>query len=237
MSTDLLVVSAHAADYVWRSGGTIAKYVQDGKRVQIIVLSYGERGESADLWKRGGTLESIKVHRREESQRAADILGAPVIFLDWDDYPLIIGPDRILELVKYLRQFQPINILTHGPHDPFNPDHETTAEAVHRASVLSIAHGVLPELPVCKQPRLFGYEHHQPELSAFHPDIIVDITDAFERKRQAMECFQTQKHLIEYYAMRAAIRGNHARRVSGNGRYQYAEAFMRWYPLVGGELI
>ena len=26
----LLVVSAHAADFVWRAGGTIAKYVKNG---------------------------------------------------------------------------------------------------------------------------------------------------------------------------------------------------------------
>lgn len=236
MATDLVVISAHAADYVWRSGGTIASYVQQGKSVQIVALSYGERGESAELWKRGGTLASIKAHRRDESQRAAEILGAPISFLDWDDYPLQISDERILRLVELLREWRPSTILTHGPHDPFNLDHEATATAVHRASVLSIAHGVLPDLPVCKQPALFGFEHHQSELSQFHPDIIVDITDVFEKKRAAMECFQTQQHLIEYYAMRAAIRGNHARRISGTGTYRYAEAFMRSYPLVGGEL-
>ena len=237
MATDLVVISAHAADYVWRSGGTIARYVQQGKSVQIVALSYGERGESAELWKQGRTLAAIKAYRREESQRAAEILGAPILFLDWDDYPLDIHHERILEIVRYLRAWRPAVILTHGPNDPFNPDHEATASAVHRASVLSIAHGVLPEVAVCQQARLFGFEHHQPELSQFHPDVIVDITDAFEQKQQAMECFQTQRHLIEYYAMRAVIRGNHARRVSGNGAYRYAEAFVRSYPLVGEELL
>ena len=41
----VLVVSAHAADYVWRSGGTIAKYIKHGAEVHVVVLSFGIRGE------------------------------------------------------------------------------------------------------------------------------------------------------------------------------------------------
>ncbi len=50
----LLVVSAHAADYVWRAGGTIAHYIQKGAPVRVIVLSLGVRGESNHLWKTPG---------------------------------------------------------------------------------------------------------------------------------------------------------------------------------------
>lgn len=237
MSIDLVIISAHAADYVWRSGGTIARYRQMGKTVQIVSLSYGERGESGELWKRGLGLPEIKQIRRAESQRAADILGAPIQFMDWDDYPLQVDAARLMELVALLRRWNPSVIVTHGKHDPFNPDHVTTANVVHQASVLSLAPGVMPELPTCAQPRLFGFEHHQPELSEFYPDVIIDITEGYDVKRQAMECFETQRHLIEYYAMRAAMRGNHARRVSGNANFRYAEAFTRDYPLVGSELL
>ena len=45
----VLVVSAHAADYVWRAGGTIAKYIKHGAQVHVVVLSFGVRGESNDL--------------------------------------------------------------------------------------------------------------------------------------------------------------------------------------------
>ena len=47
----VLVVSAHAADFVWRAGGAIALYASRGYRVRILCLSYGERGESERLWK------------------------------------------------------------------------------------------------------------------------------------------------------------------------------------------
>ena len=59
MKPTMLVVSAHAADFVWRAGGAIALYADRGYRVRVICLSYGERGESPRLWRQlGATLES-----------------------------------------------------------------------------------------------------------------------------------------------------------------------------------
>ena len=58
-----LVVSAHSADFVWRAGGAIALYASRGWKVKIVCLSFGERGESAKLWKESGmTLERVKAH-------------------------------------------------------------------------------------------------------------------------------------------------------------------------------
>ena len=84
----LLVVSAHAADYVWRSGGTIAKYIQEGAEVCVVVLTFGVRGESNDLWKApGATAESVKEVRKGETLAAAEILGVKNIeFWDYEDY-------------------------------------------------------------------------------------------------------------------------------------------------------
>jgi len=45
-----LVISAHAADFVWRCGGAIALHQQRGFDVTVACLSYGERGESARLY-------------------------------------------------------------------------------------------------------------------------------------------------------------------------------------------
>jgi 4-oxalomesaconate hydratase len=50
----IIVVSAHAADFVWRAGGAIALYASRGCRVRILCLSFGERGESQGAWKQPG---------------------------------------------------------------------------------------------------------------------------------------------------------------------------------------
>lgn len=44
----MLVVAAHIGDYLWRCGGSIAKYVAEGTEVKVIILSDGLRGEAND---------------------------------------------------------------------------------------------------------------------------------------------------------------------------------------------
>src|SRR5437868_12218344 len=85
----ILVVSAHAADFVWRAGGAIALYAERGYNVKIVCLSFGERGESAKMWRQPGmTMERVKAARHEEAQQAADILGATLECFDLGDYPM-----------------------------------------------------------------------------------------------------------------------------------------------------
>ena len=67
MSQSMLVVSAHAADFVWRAGGAVALAASRGDRVKVLCLTYGERGESASAWQAGKTLEEIKALRRGEA--------------------------------------------------------------------------------------------------------------------------------------------------------------------------
>lgn len=235
-NTSLLVVSAHAADFVWRGGGTIAKYVKHGARVKLIILSYGARGESNELWNiEGQTLENVKNIRRQEIEEAARLLGVTDYEIwDFEDYHMEITPERVTRLVRTIRETRPQYILTHGPKDAFNPDHETVSRYVFEASVLSTSNGVREEgYPTAKQAKIYGFEPHQPEISGFVPDLIIDITETYEQKQAAMNCFKTQKHLIDYYAAKAQLRGNHARRCSGMSSYKYAEAFSRFFPYVG----
>lgn len=81
-SNPLLVITAHPGDFVWRAGGAIAKSAAAGERTVIGCLSFGERGESASLWRKGYTLAQVKAHRRDEAEQAAAVLGAEIVFFD-----------------------------------------------------------------------------------------------------------------------------------------------------------
>lgn len=234
----MLVVSAHAADFVWRAGGTIAKYILGGAEVRIIVLSFGVRGESNDLWKQGSpTAEEVRQVRSSEVAAAADILRVRHIeHWDYEDYPLEVSRERLDRLARRIREIRPEVILTHDRHDAFNPDHDQVSSLVFQSSVIANSAGArFGGLPATKQMSLYGFEPHQTEISGFKPGTFIDITDTFELKKQAMECFKAQKHLIDYYAMRARMRGNHAARISGNKAYQYAECFANFFPVVAEE--
>ena len=85
----LLVVSAHAADFVWRAAGYIAVVTAAFGQAHVVCLSYGEHGESPGAWKQPGmTLDRVKEIRRAEAEAAGQVLGASMHFLDQGDYPL-----------------------------------------------------------------------------------------------------------------------------------------------------
>jgi 4-oxalomesaconate hydratase len=237
MSRRLLVIGAHSADFVWRAGGAIAVCTQNGGTAEVIALSYGERGESGELWKQEGqTIENVKRIRHEEAERAAGHLGATFRALDLGDYPLEIDAEALLLIADAIREFAPDVIVTHTDTDPFNPDHPVAFRAVDRARSLAAGAGVSSAFPTIKPPQFFLFEPHQPELCNFTPTTFVDITSVMDRKQKAMEEMRAQKYLQTYYRERADHRGNHARRASGNQDVRQAEAFMRVIPQVVDEL-
>jgi 4-oxalomesaconate hydratase len=230
----MLAVGAHAADFLWRAGGALAATAAAGGEAHVLALSYGERGESGELWKEEGqTIERVKEIRHGEAERAAAELGADFGCLDLGDYPLEVSGDGLAALVDTIRELAPDVIVTHTDRDPFNPDHPVAFQAVERARALAAGAGVASAFETVKPPRLFLFEPHQPELCNFMPTTFVDITAVMERKVAAMAEMKAQAYLATYYTERAGHRGNHARRISGNQEIRQAEAFMRITPEVG----
>lgn len=233
----LLVVGAHSADFVWRAGGLSAVVSRAGGQVRILALSYGERGESGELWKEPGqTEERVREIRHQEAERAAGHVGATFETFNLGDYPLKVDDDALARLVGLIRDFAPDYLVTHTGRDPFNPDHAVALQAVERARSLAAGAGVESAFETVAPPQLLLFEPHQPELCDFIPTTFVDITAVFDRKLAAMAEMKAQKYLQTYYAQRAEHRGNHARRISGAKDVQYAEAFQRVTPQVVKEL-
>jgi len=229
----LLVIGAHSADFVWRAAGTIALITSQGGSADVIALSYGERGESGELWKEPGqTVENVKRIRHREAESAAAAVGAAFRCLDLGDYPLNINDSAMEQLVELFRELQPHIILTHTPVDPFNPDHPVAYQAVQKARLLAAGAGVASAFDRITPPDFYLFEPHQPELCDFMPNTFVDITPVMDKKVRAMEAMQAQSYLQSYYTELASRRGNHARRISGMGEIRYAEALQRTLPWV-----
>jgi len=237
-----LVVSAHAADFVWRAGGAIALHAERGYRMTVVCLSYGERGESAKLWKNDGmTLEKVKAARKAEAEAAAQALGvADLVLFDMGDYPLNIDAAAIDRLVDVFRKVQPSFVLSHSLDDPYNTDHPAATRMTLDARMIAQAWGHKPGEKVLGAPQMYLFEPHQTEQCGWKPDTILDITDVWDRKRAAIECMEGQEHLWDYYTNVAENRGNQFRRNSGGqagGRpARYAEGFQSIFPRTVDEL-
>jgi 4-oxalomesaconate hydratase len=229
------VVSAHSADFVWRAGGAIALHAQRGCAVTIVCLSYGERGESAKLWRRGREmdLETVKRERRKEAETAARVLGAHAVeFFDLGDYPLRIDEAALFRLVDLYRVVRPGFVLTHSLKDPYNFDHPAAADLAQRARIIAQAEGHNPGQPVIGAPPVFLFEPHQPEQCDWKPSLLLDITDVWDKKRAAIECMVGQEHLWEYYTRVALQRGMQAARNSDRKAIKYGEAYAAIFPQV-----
>src|SRR5215813_1513530 len=233
----VMVISAHAADFVWRAGGAIALYHSRGAHVRVLCLSYGERGESQKLWRQAGmTIETVKRVRQQEAEQAAEVLGAEIRFFDAGDYPLRPTDQLIGELVEEFRRVQPTIVLTHAQSDPYNADHPEAARLALNTRVYAQAMGYPSSAKPLGAPPVFCFEPHQPEMCDFKPQVLLDITPVFALKRKAMECMDAQEHLWEYYTQLGLRRGTQAVRNSGNKAIKYAEAYQRIYPQVTDEL-
>ena len=229
----IMVIGAHSADFVWRAGGAVAVTTTGGGEAAVVALSYGERGESGELWKEEGqTIENVKQVRHGEAERAAKALGATFECVDLGDYPLDIDVDGLKLISDRIREFAPDVLITHTDTDPFNPDHPVAYAAVNRARGLAAGAGVSSAFKTITPPVFYLFEPHQPELCNFTPNTFVDITGVMDAKLTAMQEMKAQKYLQTYYAQRADQRGNHARRSSGNQEIRQAEAFQRVTPNV-----
>jgi 4-oxalomesaconate hydratase len=218
-----------------------------GERAVVVCLSYGERGESASQWLQGKSLAEIKAIRREEASAAASALGAEIEFLDLGDYPLVESEEAVARLVDVYRRVQPTVVLTHPLADPYNGDHPAAARMALQARVLAQAIGVansdgsFPSKDnIIGAPPVFFFEPHQPEQCDFKPNVLLDVTDAFPRKRAAMECLPAQKHMWSYYTDLAVRRGVQVKRNAGPNlglaHATMGEAYMRYFPQVTGVL-
>ncbi|MEO3999592.1 PIG-L deacetylase family protein [Mesorhizobium sp. CAU 1732] len=237
-----LVISAHSADFVWRCGGAIALHADKGYDVTVVCLSFGERGESAKLWKHEGmTLETVKTERRREAENAAKALGVHDIqFFDLGDYPLEMDRAAKDRLVDVMRAVQPSFMMTHSKYDPYNTDHMYVSEWALECRAIAQAWGHKPGEKILGAPQLYLFEPHQTEQMEWKPDVFLDISPVWDKKWAAIQCMEGQEHLWQYYKNVAENRGNHFMRNSGGqagGRKStHAEGYQSVFPRTVDEL-
>lgn len=236
---NILVFSAHAADFCSRAGGCLALYARRGTAIHVVDLTCGERGESEDYWARPEekSLEAAKRVRTAEARQAAGILGVSIEFLDYGDYPLFIDGERLEAMARLVRARKPDIVLTHWKHDPFNVDHEVTAAAVLRALGMAAVPGFDPGSERIVWPQVYAFEPTVPrdDVTGFVPDHYVDIGEVFEIKLAALAALRSQSKLVRFYTQWAEYRGFQAAQTAGRP-VRYAEAFQRYTATVADRL-
>jgi LmbE family N-acetylglucosaminyl deacetylase len=133
-----LVLAAHPDDAEFYAGGTLAKWIEEGTRVVIVIATDGSKGSYHE---QAARLINLRV---EEARRAAAVLGAePPVLLGHADMGLDLLPPGVLrgEFIGAIRQYKPDILVAEDPFAPYevHPDHRALAwaasEAINYASL------------------------------------------------------------------------------------------------------
>ncbi len=176
-TVDVLAFGAHPDDVELGCGGTLAKLARQGFRVGIVDLTEGEMASR-------GTVEE----RYEESEAARKILGAVVRRnLQIPDAGISLTEEHRNRVIQVVREYQPALVFL--PYfDDRHPDHKHASQLITEACFYSGLGKILPELPPHRPNRLVYY----PMTYEFTPSFVVDITEEFDLKRQALEAYRSQ---------------------------------------------
>lgn len=197
MST-ILVISAHPDDETLFSGGTLAKYAQQGHAVFILETTRGEGGEVGEPPLT--TRDNLAAFREQEVREAAHILGArDIFFLPYiDPYMEINGIARRIDapleafaadIETYVRKIEPDLIITHGSTGEYgHPQHIFT----HQATRLALSNGHSDTALISWSAWHTPSERQRILNQNDKADIIFDISPWHDIKVAAALCHKTQ---------------------------------------------
>lgn len=171
---NILAIGAHPDDVEVLCGGTLAKYAKQGHKVFTATATNGNIG-SAYL-----PMDEIAAIRREEARRAAAIIGAEYVCLDYDDEMFFEDRAARIAFIDLVRYCKADIILTHNPTD-YNPDHELTSKIVNDIAVMIPIAKIETKSPPCDKIPIIAYCDTENGLG-FIPTEYVDISDTIEIK-------------------------------------------------------
>lgn len=178
-TVDLLAIAAHPDDAELTCGGTLAKAAQAGYRVGILDLTRGETGTRGD-----------PATRASEAERAARALGVQVrLNAGLPDAHLANDEASRLKVVSLIRQTRPRVVILPFPLGR-HPDHRVASElgrdACYLAGLAKYGSDVERHRPF---KVLYALAYREDPVK---PTFVVDISDTFEIKLEAIRCFASQ---------------------------------------------
>jgi LmbE family N-acetylglucosaminyl deacetylase len=189
-----LVISAHPDDSEFGAAGTVYTWVQKGWEFYYVICTDGSKGsEDPNM-----TADVLVPLRQKEQKAAAAVLGVKeVFFLNNVDGDLAYTKDFTRDIVRLIRRLKPHAVFSHDPNhivrDMFinHPDHRAAGTVVLDA-VYPLARN-RPSFPELLDEGLEPYSAKEVYLwTASNTNFDVDITDALDKKFEALACHESQ---------------------------------------------
>ncbi len=175
----VLAVAAHRDDVELTCGGTLLRAAAAGHTTGILDLTEGEMGTrgSAEL-------------RAQEAAQAAEVLGVSVREnLGLPDAGIVNTPETRRLVAVVIRRLRPRVVIAPalmGRH----PDHRETAALVRDACFVAGLQKIDPDTPKHWPLKVIHCVTYREDFSK--PTFVVDVSDYFERKLDAIRCYASQ---------------------------------------------
>lgn len=182
MKLDILAFAAHPDDVELSCAGTILRHIQAGKKVGVVDLTQGELGSRGSV-----------ALRKEEAARASAILGIHYRHnLGMRDGFFSIDEAHQRLIMEQIRLCRPDIVLANAVSDR-HIDHGRAAKLVAESCFLSGLRQIKTDWAGTAQeawrPRAL---YHYIQDRYLKPDLVIDITDQFPIKLEAVKAFGSQ---------------------------------------------
>lgn len=190
MKLDVLAIGAHPDDVELGCSGTLIKEIKRGKKAGILDLTQGELGTR-------GTIET----RYAEAAAAASIIGLHVREnLKMRDGFFVNDESHQIQLITALRKYQP-EVVIGNILDDRHPDHGRAGKLIYDACFLSGLSKIRTQDENGKEQEKWRpkYLLHYLQDRFYEPDVIVDISDVWDQRMDAIKAYSTQFHSSDSY--------------------------------------
>ena len=185
MKLFVLAIGVHPDDVELSASGTLINEVRKGNAAGVVDLTEGELGTR-------GTVET----RYAEAAKAAEVMGLSVREnLRMRDGFFKNDEEHQLKVIQVIRKYQPEVILANILDDR-HPDHGRAGSLVVDAAFLAGLSKIETFDENGAPQKRWRPKHvlHYIQDRFYEPDLVVDITDVFEQRMEAIKAYETQFH-------------------------------------------
>ncbi|MGD8237703.1 MAG: PIG-L family deacetylase [Armatimonadota bacterium] len=191
-----LAVGAHPDDVEFVMAGTLALLGDAGYELHIFTVANGSCGTASH------GQEEIIALRREEAQKAAELIGARCHPGLVNDIEIYYADDLLRRVTAVVREVEPEIVLIPSPVD-YMEDHQNTSRLMVTACFCRGMRNWRSDPPRDPTMQDVYVYHAQPHSSldilrhAVVPSLFVDVSDKIDLKEQMLRCHATQKEWLD----------------------------------------